>query len=97
MSKIEDGGPAFPKPLDPYPNVQGTASLTGAPSMSQRAYVAIKVLAGIGTWTPTYDINGMRHSGMVEVLYSPDALKARAEWAVAQADALIAALNSKEV
>lgn len=84
MSKIEGSHAAFP-----HTEIGGARN----PGMDMRAYIAAKVLAGIGTWTPTYDINGIRHAGMVEVLYSPDALKARAEWAVAQADALIAALS----
>ena len=53
--------------------------------MSLRAYFAIRALQGVGTWTPSGDD-----------LTSQPALDARAEWAVAQADALIAKLESAE-
>lgn len=36
--RIEDGGPAFPKPLDPYPNAQGMES--GSHGMSLRDWFA---------------------------------------------------------
>lgn len=53
--------------------------------MSLRAYFAIRALQAVGTWTP----DGAE-------LTSQSALDARAEWAVAQADALIAKLESAE-
>ena len=42
---MNDGGPAFPKPLDPYPNVQGSTNAFRAPTgMSLRDYFAAKAL-----------------------------------------------------
>lgn len=38
MTPINDGGPAFPKPLDPYPNAQGMES--GTHGMSLRDWFA---------------------------------------------------------
>lgn len=43
--RIEDGGPAFPKPLDPYPNAQGMES--GSQGMSLRDWFAGQALAGL--------------------------------------------------
>lgn len=59
----------------------------GWAGMSLRAYIATAVLASIGTWMP---------SGAYTDLTSPDAMQARAEWAVRQADALLSALKGKE-
>ena len=39
----DDGGPAFPKPLDPYPNMQDARS--GTEGMSLRDYFAAQALA----------------------------------------------------
>lgn len=44
-SEINDGGPAFPKPLDPYPNAQGMES--GTHGMSLRDWFAGQALTGI--------------------------------------------------
>lgn len=45
----DDGGPAFPKPLDPYPNMQDARS--GTEGMSLRDYFAAKSLIAIaGLW-----------------------------------------------
>jgi hypothetical protein len=49
--------------------------------MTLRDYFASQTLASVGTWTPI---------GFAK-LTSKDALKARAEWAYAQADAMLAA------
>lgn len=43
--RIEDGGPAFPKPLDPYPNAQGMES--GSHGMSLRDWFAGQALNGL--------------------------------------------------
>ncbi|MEN6549861.1 MAG: hypothetical protein ABFE07_27785 [Armatimonadia bacterium] len=84
MSKIEDGGPAFP-------HVAADGHADYRRGMSQRSYIATKVLTGLGDWTPNQD------DGSPPDWTSMAALrKRRAEWAVAQADALIAALNSKD-
>lgn len=40
--RVEDGGPAFPKPLDPYPNAQGMES--GSHGMSLRDWFAGQAL-----------------------------------------------------
>ena len=53
-----------------------------ADMMNLRDYFAAQALAGVGTWIPS-DAGG--HLGMSH------ALKARAEWAYRQADALLAA------
>jgi hypothetical protein len=53
MSKVNDGGPAFPKPLDPFPNVQDIANASKVPSsgMSLRDWFAGQALAG---WLGSY-------------------------------------------
>jgi hypothetical protein len=38
MPNVNDGGPAFPKPLDPYPNAQGMEN--GSQGMSLRDWFA---------------------------------------------------------
>ena len=89
MSKTKGDAPAFPKPLDPYPNMQMRGD-GGNPGMDLRTYIATQVLAGLGDWTPNQD------DGSPPDWTSMAALrKRRAEWAVAQADALIAALNAE--
>lgn len=45
MATLNDGGPAFPKPLDPYPNAQGMES--GTHGMSLRDWFAGQALAGM--------------------------------------------------
>jgi hypothetical protein len=42
---FNDGGPAFPKALDPYPNTAGTTRNAGAPGMSLRDWFAGQALA----------------------------------------------------
>lgn len=42
---INDGGPAFPKPHDPYPNTQGTTRSSSASGMSLRDWFAGQVAA----------------------------------------------------
>ena len=39
-----DGGPAFPKPLDPYPNTQNLSVTSGADGMSLRDWFAGQAL-----------------------------------------------------
>lgn len=85
MSKIEGTDAAFPFVADPRPGCYDVA-----PGMNLRAYVATKVLAGLGDWTPNHD------DGSPPDWRSMAAIRQRrAEWAVAQADALIAALNAE--
>lgn len=91
---IDDGGLAFPGTR--YQQV-GTVADHGFsdddtptygdvqhPGMSLRDWLASQALVGLGTWmpVPTYG-----HPS----LHSPETLKARAEIAYAQADAMIAA------
>lgn len=63
-----------------------------------RAYLAGQALAGLGNWTP-YD--GMVRSEFIDAVQREEGTaeyirKARALWAVAQADALLAALDEGE-
>lgn len=74
MSTIDNGGYAFPSPSD---EKAGWHSESG---MTRRDWIAAQVLAGIGTWMPQGFSN----------LNTAEARVRRAEWAYAQADALIA-------
>ena len=49
MTNRSDGGPAFPKPLDPYPNVQCITTQQDASSngMSLRDWFAGQALIGL--------------------------------------------------
>lgn len=80
-SKVDNGGPAFPKPYDPYPNVQGEKYDESPPGMSLRDWFAGQALISAGTWTP---------GPGVPSLNCQDALDRRAEWAYASADAMLA-------
>lgn len=42
-----DGGPAFPRPLDPYPNLQGNHHEGGPAGMTLRDWFAGQALAAI--------------------------------------------------
>lgn len=55
----------------------------GQSGMSLRDYIATAVLAGVGTWTPLLPTGG----GVS--LNSAEAMRARAAWAYAQADAML--------
>jgi len=60
-----------------------------APADDDRRFVAAcHAMQGMGTWMPDYN--------MRPVLSSDEAIEARAEWAVRQADALLAALAGKD-
>lgn len=78
-----DGGPAFPGAVLPehphHPN-----------GMTLRDWLAGQAMAAMNTWMPRiYDVHGNPMHG--QDLDSKLALKARAEWAYAQADALLTA------
>lgn len=47
MTSKNDGGPAFPKPLDPWSNVQERSSSGGECGMSLRDWFAGHVIAGL--------------------------------------------------
>lgn len=80
MSKISPDEPAFPR----------DHRHEGHNGLTSRAYIATKVIAGLGDWTP------YRDDGSAPDWTSMAAIRQRrAEWAVAQADALIAALNAE--
>lgn len=87
MSKIEDGGPAFPGgEFEPQHGGSNDREPWNA-GMTLRDYLAGQALVGIGTWMP----NGTSLS-----LTTLDNLRARAEWAYAQADAMIVARKGGE-
>jgi hypothetical protein len=81
MSKIEDGGPAFPTSM----SAQGPFG-----GLSIRDWFASQALIGIGTWMPQYRPDGqlVNETGS---LCNPGMHRARAEWAYEQADAMLAA------
>lgn len=82
MSKIEDGGPVYPFI---HTGIKGDIMHTEQRSgMSLRDYFASQALVGIGAWMPV-PVDGYTS------LMSEETLKRRAEWAYAQADAMIAA------
>ncbi len=70
--------PAFPLP------VQAVAGLT------KREYMATHLMAGLATWAPFLGATDMQ-TGSPE--WHAATQKARAEYAVAEADALLEALN----
>lgn len=70
--------PAFPS--------HGSMGEREYPGMSLRQYFSIYALVGMETWCPM-DANGNAPAGMADVL------QAKAQWAIAQADALIALLE----
>lgn len=85
MSKIDDGGAAFP--LITWKSPDGMCVSNAEGGMSLRDHLAGQALIGLGTWMP---------GGMALDLTRPSSLQARAEWAYAQADAMIAARKGGE-
>lgn len=53
---------------------------------------AAHALTGMGTWMPSHIASG-EPNGLIPSLCNPDMLAARAEWAYAQADAMMAQRN----
>ena len=80
MAEIKTGGPAFPRSAAEH-SQGGHYEQDG---MDLRDYFAAKALVGIGAWMP------IPETGMPS-LNNPETLKARAEFAYRQADAMIAA------
>lgn len=80
MSKINNGGPAFPlTDWDTAAWPAGTPADFGT-GITKRDFFAAHALVGIGNWTP----------GTSTALHDVDAIRrARAEWAYAQADAML--------
>lgn len=81
MAEKNDGGPAFPS---------GDGEYSGGPNhaygISLRDYLAIQALVGIGEWVPMpKNGNGVNWASWEHPL------SLKAEWAYAQADAMIAA------
>lgn len=85
MTKINDGGPAFPVIW------QNAGPDLG---MSLRDYFAAQALVGIGTWSPMGQPDGtpIRHPVS---LCNPATQADRAAWAYAQADAMLKAREVK--
>lgn len=92
MSKHEDGGPAFPRTaedtLRPITDVNNEVVNAG---MSLRDFFAGQALVSIGAWTPLAPKAPYYHA---PDLKSAAALKARAEWSYAQADAMLKARSA---
>lgn len=96
MSKIKGDEPAFPKPLDPYPNTSGTANLSGHPGMDQRTWLAGSALGSGDIGRVAFSFRNAdldRHFGKDSCNIS-DAMKLAAA-ALDVADALIVLLNAE--
>lgn len=100
-SKIDDGGQAFPHIARTgfYTSQQvgpaqyaSVPELAPVPGLTKRDYFAAAALIGLGTWTPNTDIS----LGDEPSRHDMDSVVVRrARWALAQADALIAASKSE--
>ena len=87
----KDGGTAFPvmHTIDGNWVPDTRADRMG---MSWLDYAAIEALKGIGTWIPDYpefDDAGLRVNNPQSKLTDPEAMRARAAWAYAQAQAML--------
>lgn len=78
MSKIDDGGPAFPDFFDYSKHGAGGVIVAKAGGLSIRDWFAGQALVGIGMWCPSNVVGAERP-------------RAVAEYAYAVADAMIAA------
>ena len=80
----DTGGPAFPAKLDAPPLGEGlqARAFNHTSGMSLRDWFAGQALVGMGTWMPNVGTGLLQH---------PDTLRTRAEWAYAQADAMLTA------
>lgn len=83
MSARDDGGPAFPEPMS-----EGSSGdlHVSYPGMTLRDYFAGRALVAMDAWTPPVD--PLITYGSDE--WHVEARKARAEYAYAQADAMLA-------
>lgn len=97
---IDNGGPAYPSKVSASPEIvkavrelagcglhEAALALGNHPGMSLRDYLAGQALVGMGSWVPWVDDGNNRSVGD---LNDPRVLQARARWAYAQADALVA-------
>jgi len=82
---FDDGGAAFPSVA--VFGAGGQLSSETTPGLSLRDWFAGQALAGMGTWCPWVDDG---HNRPVGDLTDPRVLAARAAWAGAQADAMLA-------
>jgi hypothetical protein len=89
MSKIDNGGAAYP--VITWENPQGFAIGSMEHGLTKREAFAMAAMQGMGTWVPYVPKPNTDYSDCD--LGSQAVLKARSEWAVRQADALLAALR----
>lgn len=87
MSTTRGDEPAYPTP--PTLGKSGSQINAGARGLSKREMFAVELLAALGTWTPGFQTALVERDGSP----SRDAMQARAAFAVAQADALLAELE----
>lgn len=64
--------------------------------LSKREQFAIQALVGMGTWMPDRSGPDGSYTGIAPTLGNSFGMQIRAEWAVAQADALLDALAKAE-
>jgi hypothetical protein len=63
MSEIKDGGPAFPKAHDPYPNCQNTVMPSTRNGMTLRDYFAGQALPAIVADAMRHNAEMIKHDG----------------------------------
>lgn len=83
----DEGGPAFPaQPIYEHPG--GATSMSSQNGMTLRDYFAGRALVAMDAWTPQIDLDHTISYGSAE--WHVKARQARAEYAYAQADAMLA-------
>ena len=80
MTDRDTGGPAYP--------ACNEANMNDTMGMTLRDWLAGQALLGVGTWMPDYNTDGGRVDAL-KSLCNPHMLRVRAEWAYAQADAML--------
>lgn len=85
MSKIDDGGPASATPAIEDGEIVGVN-----PGLTVRDVFAAHALTGMGMWIPPQGMNSVV-GGPID---QNELRRIRAEWAYAQADAMLAARKS---